>query len=181
MDGDPHPLVAALDVSYRNGVGTAAAVLFRHWLDREPVSQHVVDVSPIEPYIPGSFYRRELPCLLAVLKTIEAPLATIMIDGYVWLSETGRVGMGARLYEELGRTTPVIGIAKTTFHGSAWAVPVLRGTSRWPLYVTAIGIDADLAAAQVAAMRGQSRLPILLATVDRLSRTRIISPRSLVS
>lgn len=38
----------------------------------------------IAPYQPGEFYRRELPCLLAVLAC--GPVAeVIVVDGYVWL------------------------------------------------------------------------------------------------
>jgi deoxyribonuclease V len=161
---------ACLDVSYRHGVASAAAVLFRGWTDAEACGQRLVQVSPIEPYIPGAFYRRELPCLLAVLEQIEEPLAGVIIDGYVWLSEKQRLGLGARLFQTLEERTPVIGVAKSVFRGSSWAVPVLRGRSQQPLYVTAAGVETSKAAEKVRAMHGRNRIPTLLALVDRLTR-----------
>jgi deoxyribonuclease V len=163
-------MLACLDVSYRQGEATAAAVLFRAWTDDAPCGQHVTRISPIEPYISGAFYRRELPCLLAVLNQIQQPLEAVIIDGYVWLSAKQRLGLGARLYQALGCGTPVIGVAKTVFRGSSWAIPVLRGKSRQPLYVTAVGTDTAEAAGHIAAMHGRHRIPTLLALVDQLTR-----------
>jgi deoxyribonuclease V len=124
----------------------------------------------VEPYQPGEFYRRELPCLLAVLGKAGAPPAAVVIDGYVWLGDEGRPGLGAHLYAALGQAVPVIGVAKTHFAGVRVARPVLRGGSKRPLWVTASGIDADTAARHVAAMYGPFRVPTLLKRVDQLCR-----------
>jgi len=72
------------------------------------------------------------------------------------------------LFEHIG--LPVIGIAKTEFAGAVHAVPVLRGISQRPLYVTAAGIDPRQAAARILAMAGPHRLPTMLKRVDRLCR-----------
>jgi deoxyribonuclease V len=47
---------------------------------------------------------------------------------------------------------------------------VMRGGSTRPLCVTAVGIDAGLAAAGVARMAGHHRTPTILKRVDRLAR-----------
>lgn len=65
---------------------------------------------------------------------------------------------------------PVVGVAKTAFKGSSFAVPVLRGSATRPLYVTAAGMDPEMAAGRVRAMHGPHRVPTLLKEVDRLSR-----------
>jgi deoxyribonuclease V len=65
---------------------------------------------------------------------------------------------------------PVIGVAKTAFHASRLAVPVLRGESRRPLLVTTVGVEVHDAAACIQRMHGPSRLPTLLKRVDRLCR-----------
>jgi deoxyribonuclease V len=51
-------------------------------------------------------------------------------------------------------------------------VEVLRGASKAPLYVSAVGIAADDAATAVRAMHGPHRIPTLLARVDAIARAR---------
>ena len=61
-------------------------------------------------------------------------------------------------------------VAKTRFASATDAVPVLRGGSRSPLFVSAAGMPADVAAAHVALMHGAYRVPALLKQVDALAR-----------
>jgi len=104
-----------------------------------------------------------------VLARGPAP-AVVVIDGYVWLAP-GRPGLGAHLYEALGRSTAVIGVAKTRFASATGAVSILRGGSQSPLYITAIGMDLTEAAAAVTGMHGAYRMPTLVKRVDQLART----------
>jgi deoxyribonuclease V len=124
----------------------------------------------VAPYEPGRFYLRELPCLLAVLARAPAPLAAAVVDGYVWLADETRPGLGAHLFESLGGTVPVVGVAKTRFAGAERALPVTRGDSLRPLWVTAAGIDPTEAAEHVRRMHGPFRIPTALRRVDRLCR-----------
>lgn len=163
-------MIASVDVDYRPDATVAACVLFQDWGDAVEAANLVDRGPPAEAYIPGEFYRRELPALLRVLARVPDPLATVVIDGYVWLQGEERPGLGAHLYEALGRRVPVIGVAKTAFLASRVAVPVLRGTSQRPLLVTAVGVDVQDAAACIQRMHGPSRLPTLLKRVDRLCR-----------
>lgn len=161
-----------VDVDYRDRGAVAAAVLFRDWADADPAGEAVEPVETVADYQPGEFYRREMPCLLAVLAKVPAT-ELIVVDGYVWLGGEERPGLGAHLYEALGRTVPVIGVAKTRFNGARLAVPVIRGEgSTRPLFVTAAGMDATEAAARVQSMHGPYRLPTLLRRVDALCRER---------
>ncbi|MFL5421116.1 MAG: endonuclease V, partial [Myxococcales bacterium] len=66
----------------------------------------------------------------------------------------------------------VVGVAKSAFRGGE-ALPILRGTSRHSLFVTAVGMDAREAAQHVRAMHGAHRIPTLLKRADRLSRGRV--------
>ena len=164
-------MLACVDVDYRGDEAVAACVLFNAWSDEGPAARMVEKIGAVEPYIPGQFYRRELPCLLAVLgKLSEAP-QLVVIDGYVWLGGEERPGLGAHLYEALDRRLPVVGVAKTRFRGACLAVPVVRGEgSTRPLFVSAAGLDPATAAAHVRAMHGDYRIPTLLRLVDRLCR-----------
>jgi deoxyribonuclease V len=162
-------MIACVDVDYRDGEAVAACVLLHDWADAVCAGTHVARIAAVEPYQPGQFYRRELPCLLAVLAEVGGPVDVVLVDGYVWLGGDDRPGLGARLYEALGGTVAVVGVAKTQFAG-AGGVPVLRGGSRKPLLVTAAGMDPAVAAGQVQAMHGPYRIPDALKKVDQLCR-----------
>lgn len=164
-------MIACLDVDYRDSHAIAGCVLFAQWGDPASVREHVVRVSPVHPYEPGNFYRRELPCLVAVLREVTESLEAIIVDGYVWLDVKGTPGLGARLFEAYGGVVPVIGVAKTRFPGADVARPVLRGESRNPLYVTSAGMDVNEAALRVQGMHGSHRVPTLLKRVDQLCRS----------
>jgi deoxyribonuclease V len=161
-------MIAFVDVDYRDAGAVAACVLARAWADECPAAELVEPIAHVEPYEPGRFYRRELPCLLAVLGRVTDPLAAVVVDGYIWLGD-GRPGLGAHLYDALGRAVPVVGVAKTRF-APADAVEVARNGSRRPLFVTAAGLPAAEAARHVAAMPGPYRIPTLLRRVDQLCR-----------
>ena len=169
------------DVDYRTGPddcagdsARAAALLFEDWSAAEAMGEWTERIDGVEPYVPGEFFRRELPCVLAVLKRTEhlagGRLNAVVIDGYVTLDAAGTPGLGAHLYQALGREVTVIGVAKTAYRGSPHAAAVCRGGSTSPLYVTAAGIDLAEAARAIQTMAGPHRLPALLKRVDQLCR-----------
>jgi len=163
-------MLACVDVDYRTQEAVAACLLFRAWPDATSAGEKVERLHPVEPYEPGQFYRRELPCLLAVLSKVTEPLDALVIDGYVWLRDTNAPGLGAHLYEALSKAVPVIGVAKTPFLSASAAVPVFRGNSRRPLYVSAAGMEVPTAARNIQSMHGPFRVPTLLKKVDQLCR-----------
>jgi deoxyribonuclease V len=162
-------MIACVDVDYRDAGAVAACVLLRDWADAACAGTHVARIAAVDPYQPGQFYRRELPGLQAVLARVGDPVDVVVIDGYVWLGGPDRPGLGARLYEALGGTAAVVGVAKTQYAG-AGGIPVLRGASRRPLLVTAAGLDPATAARHVQAMHGPYRIPDALKQVDQLCR-----------
>jgi deoxyribonuclease V len=167
-------MIACVDVDYRDPGAVAACLLFAGWSDPATAEERVARVERVEPYQPGQFYKRELPCLMAVLRPVlegGASLEAVVVDSYVWLADEQRPGMGAHLYEALGRKVPVIGVAKTRFASALLAVEVVRGDSDRPLFVTAAGMDAAEAGKLVQSMHGPYRLPTLLKRVDQLCRT----------
>lgn len=161
------PLIACVDADYRTRGAVAAALWFRGWAAAATEREAVRSFAAVAEYEPGAFYRRELPCLLGVLALGPRP-DVVVVDGYVWLGGGGAPGLGARLQAEVGGV--VVGVAKTRF-ASAAAVEVCRGASRSPLFVTAAGVEAEVAAGWVAAMHGPYRVPTLLKRVDALART----------
>ena len=165
-------MIAAVDVQYDEDASIAigAAVVFENWADETTVAEYAAQCDKIQSYVPGEFFKRELPCLLAVLEQIAEPLELIIIDGYVSLGD--KPGLGMRLWDALEWNTPIIGVAKTRFQG-AESTEVFRGKSRIPLYVTAAGTDIAEASVNVARMAGPYRVPMLLKRVDRLARDQL--------
>ncbi|MEZ4826049.1 MAG: endonuclease V [Bacteroidia bacterium] len=163
-------MITCLDVQYTPLIAAAAAVVFTNWSDSAPVNTYSLKSSEVQEYIPGKFYLRELPPLLAVLHSVREPLDFIIIDGYCYLSDDHTPGLGHFLYEKLIPPVPVIGVAKNKFGGMNTATEVLRGQSQKPLYITAIGMDVAPAAALIRNMHGVFRIPTLLKLVDQIAR-----------
>lgn len=162
-------MILAADVFYKEGGGASVAgVVFSSWRDSTPLREFKVHVAEVAPYEPGAFFRRELPCLMALKAEVDRELALgfVVVDGYATLGPD-HPGLGAHLHHEIG--LPVIGVAKTAYRGAP-AVQVLRGASRQPLFVTAAGVASEWAADRVREMAGPHRMPVLLRRVDQLSR-----------
>ncbi|MEY3209787.1 MAG: hypothetical protein RIT28_268 [Pseudomonadota bacterium] len=167
-------MILLTDVHYPPlGGAWAAGVTCATWDAPTPAAERLVFVPEVADYEPGAFYRRELPCLLALLHTLTQAPSVIVVDGHAWLN--GRPGLGARLHEVTG--LPVVGVAKRRFFEGD-ALPLVRGGSQSPLYVSAAGVPAEEALACVASMHGPHRLPTLLKRVDRLCRDAAEAPRA---
>lgn len=162
-------MIACLDVHYRDPGAVAAGLWFRCWEDSASSAEIVLPIAQVAPYRSGQFYLRELPCLLAVLEK-GPPAGVVVIDGYVWLGDEQRPGLGTHLYNALDGKVAVIGVAKTRYPGATLAQELRRGTSRSPLSVTAAGMDVGEAAQSIAEMHGAYRIPTLLRRVDQLCR-----------
>lgn len=162
-------MILAFDVYYVNADATTSCVCFDDWTDSVSTQDFVEITHNVAPYESGKFYKRELPCITSLLKKHNLQPEIIVIDGYVWLDEN-KIGLGGHLYNELGGNIPVIGAAKSRFALHSKVKEVFRGTSKNPIYVTAIGIDLDEAADNIEKMDGAFREPILLKRADQLCR-----------
>ena len=160
------------DVHYDGTAAWAAGILLKDFASDEPFAIARVPSEITAPYIPGSFYLRELPPLLALLRTLEIPPGCIVVDGYVWLDERmNRAGLGAKLHEALEGRIPVVGIAKRRFGGTSvkeWEL--FRGESASPLFVTAAGATEEEAKAAVRSMAGKGRIPRAVRLADRIAK-----------
>lgn len=167
--GSGDQVFAAVDVHYLGSGGARAAVVVAAGAAFSVVlAEHTAVVPGVMPYRPGEFFVRELPPLRAVLQGV-AGLGLVVVDGYVDLDASGRPGLGAHVQAEFG--VPVIGVAKTAFRTATHAMPVLRGHSARPLFVTAAGMPLADAADLVRHMAGCFRLPDALRRADALART----------
>ena len=161
-------MIAAFDVYYlENGCVSAAAVLFSDYRDAEPWAVYTQFLPGAADYIPGEFYRRELPSILTLLEQINEILDEMVVDGYVMLGD--RPGLGRHLFNSFDGKIPVVGVAKSKFEG-AGGTEVFRGGSRHPLYVTSVGVNLEKASERIRTMHGAHRIPTLLKRVDVLAR-----------
>ncbi|WP_323844703.1 endonuclease V [Microbulbifer magnicolonia] len=163
-------MILAVDVDYRGPEAVAAGVCFRTWRDEQAGRIYRSVVSEFGDYQPGDFYLRELPCILQLLREHHLAPDIIVIDGYVYLGDKSRPGLGMHLFNTLGHKIPVIGVAKKPFKGTMPASEILRGNSARPLYITAAGMDIDTAKSCILSMYGKHRTPTLLKTADRACR-----------
>ena len=166
--------IGFLDVTYGSGAAGVACLLADTWTAATPAMEisRCLQCAPAE-YVPGEFYKRELPLLRAVIDDLTPRPSLLVIDGYVWLGAINAPGLGAHLFEALHAATPIIGVAKTQYRNDTCSERVYRGKSRRPLFVTAVGVETPKAAALVLSMHGKHRMPTLLKHVDRLARSAI--------
>jgi deoxyribonuclease V len=162
-------MLACLDASYAADRGTVACLLFAEWTDAVAAREIIRSAADVAPYESGAFYKRELPPLLNLLSTLDQIPAVIVVDGYVWLDVEEKPGLGGHLHQALGGGAAVVGVAKRPFPGAP-ALPVIRGASKVPLFVSAAGMSVEEAAAHIAVMNGPYRIPTLLKRVDQLCR-----------
>ncbi len=172
-------MILATDVHYDGDqAAIAAGVLFADWQDASAQSWLTTAISPIAPYQSGAFYLRELPCLMALINRLDTQPEVIVIDGYVTLGAEQQPGLGAHLFAALEAQIPVIGVAKTAYRNTPDTCAVHRGQSAQPLYITAAGLDLEIAKANILTMHGAHRNPTLLRDVDQLARTELARQRA---
>lgn len=161
----------AVDVGYSTRGAKAAGVEFDDWSAAEPVKSWTSVTGEVEAYIPGEFYKRELPCILQLLSDLQLQPDCIVVDGFVYLDGSSKPGLGKHLFNALAGAIPIIGVAKTAYVGIPHRFQVIRGKSKRPLFVTSEGIGVEAAKALVRSMHGSHRIPTLLKIADRLSHT----------
>jgi deoxyribonuclease V len=161
---------AALDVSYGVVAAHVACVAFEGWSDAEAVATWRVSVQGVRPYRAGRFFERELSPLLAVIAESGTEFSHLLIDGYVHLKDQAG-GLGAHLHAALPYPAVVIGVAKNPLAVADRCVPMHRGRSTKPLFVSAIGCSLDEAVDAIETMHGPYRIPNLLRLADRVARS----------
>lgn len=165
-------MILAVDVHYREVEAKAVGITFPEWESERISETYIAYISEVEKYVPGSFYQRELPCILELLKQVDLNLIDIMVvDGHVFLDKSGKLGLGGHLFHALEGTMPVIGVAKNPFKDPSPEVKaVLRGDSQNPLHISSMGIASDTAANNIRIMRGPYRIPSLLKLLDQVTK-----------
>lgn len=161
-------MIIAFDTYYYDNKAKTIGVSFNEWENDKPIEIYSEIIEGVAEYEPGSFYKREMPCIVSLLKKINLnEIELIIVDGYVILDNEGKYGLGGHLYEALNEKIPIIGVAKSGFDSNKInSKALLRGESKKPLYISAIGIELDLAFEHIKSMHGNYRMPTLLQIMD---------------
>jgi deoxyribonuclease V len=164
-------MILAIDVYYIEDTAKSVGVLF-DWKDARPQEVIVAIKHGIEEYVPGQFYKRELPCIEALLQKISLDnVEIIIIDGHIYTDDSLKYGLGGYVWELLEKKIPIIGVAKNAYHSNAATVQeVYRGESNKPLYVSAIGMEISEAVTYLQNMHGEYRFPTILKELDTITK-----------
>ena len=160
----------------------SVGVVFNYWNSKKPDYILESTVSEFAPYIPGQFYKRELPGILSIIHQVNLnEFDTIILDGFTNLIDSSLnplPGLGEKLDEELEITNrhglSIIGVAKSLFGKSdTISLPLYRGQAKTPLWISvSSGSDIDLATAKnyIKSMYGNSKLPDILKFLDKYTK-----------
>ncbi|WP_211226574.1 endonuclease V [Pedobacter glucosidilyticus] len=164
-------IILAMDVHYRENVAKAVGALFK-WESDAPNELIVKYIDDVSEYIPGEFYKRELPCIREIIDSADLNrIAVIIVDSHIYINNNREYGLGGKLWQELGQRIPVIGVAKSSFKDNQETItPIKRGNSKKPLYISSIGIELEVAARLILNMKGKYRLPDILKTLDSVTK-----------
>lgn len=64
-------MFVAFDTFYYDNKAKTIAVTFDNWEDSNFSKYYSEELIVSSEYIPGEFYKRELPCILSILKNID--------------------------------------------------------------------------------------------------------------
>lgn len=161
--------ILAIDVKYYDSEYKICGVLFHNWNDKEPdkILSLKIHKTP-NNYIPGEFYKRELPAIMEFLKYYKLHPNWLIVDGFSLLQDNKgkfKDGLGNHVQHELianGYNTNVVGIAKSNFcRTNEIANKIYRGKSRNPLYVQGLAYPEN-----IQNMYGSYRIPEMLKICD---------------
>lgn len=168
----------AIDSYYKDNICKTVGVIFNEWDDKEPDNIIVsIGKNNFSDYIPGQFYKRELPGILDLLEQVDlSEFDTIILDSYIDLLEEDKIvpGLGRHLIDELEKSDrlhsdlDIIGVAKSKF-GKTGKISeaVIRGESKKPLFIQSYKRSNKEVGELVKGMYGDFRIPHLLKVLDQ--------------
>lgn len=178
-------MILLLDVHYDevNNSAHIAGIITDDWISDKIISIYEIDKNGIDcAYIPGQFYKREMPCLIELWNSLseydKSNIDTIIVDGFydIW---NGSKGLGHHFKDWLtanGYNKEVVGIAKNPCRETnKFTLPVYRteesktSKCRSALWVNGSKMENDYQS-KVLSMHGKYRIPTLIKAVDKLSR-----------
>lgn len=165
-----------IDAKYNDdGSWKAAGAMFTSWKDNNPkyyvLTSNDVEIE-INEYIPGQFYKRELPVIKAFIDYHQITPDVLIVDGYIFLKhENGNVslGLGGHVAKVFVSFKDIIGVAKSKFcRNDEISELIYRGKSKNPLYVQSLNFKKYKT--DIESMNGEYRIPEIFKQVDYLTK-----------
>ena len=95
-------MILAIDSYYFENKAKTVCLIFEQWNSLEIKNSFTEITSNIENYVSGEFYKRELPCIISLISKLDlTKIDFIIIDGFVYLDDNRKFGLGAYLYEKI--------------------------------------------------------------------------------
>ncbi|WP_281950794.1 endonuclease V [Nitrosophilus kaiyonis] len=163
-------MILIVDVGYKKDKACVVGLEIENFENEKIKNIYKIECKNFAEYIPGKFYKRELPCIIKLIKEYKLNPDIIIIDGYVYLDGFNQKGLGAYLYDKLNRIVKIIGVAKNKYFLISNHFELYRGKSKKPLYITSAGIDFEKAKNIIKNMKGDFRIPNLLKRADKESK-----------
>lgn len=165
-------MILIIDGDYNDTNHTAhmAGVLLNEYTDETISGFITADVENTGEYETGSFYKRELKGVEALLSKLNLDeIDLIIVDGFAKFSDGVHKSLGEHINERYYK--PVIGVAKK------WCdfckiedTAVYRGKSKNPLFITVVGGNNHAAKNVIQEMYGDNRIPYAIKIADSLAR-----------
>lgn len=171
-------MIIALDSYYKEDICNTSLVLFANVESQIPILTDTIFTKVKTKYIPGEFYKRELPGIEKILFKFQLDhpdywnnVDIIITDSFVRLKVEDKEwdGLGNHLHNII-KDKIIIGVAKSNFGDCDQISEIIyRGNSKTPLYVQSTR-DNYIASLFIKQMHGKYRIPTMLKEVDKLSR-----------
>lgn len=161
--------ILALDVAYKGSQYKGVGIVFSEWTQGEPSEVIEIKGRNNAPYIPGEFWKKEVPILKELCKNLDQ-IKTIIVDGFLEVLDDRTEELNSSFYEHLmkelkGWKGQVIGIAKSDFGETGKKGYALRwergGKPLWIQWKNGKDPTKNLKE-----MKGDKRLPDLLQFLD---------------
>lgn len=170
-------MILIIDGDYNDTNHTAhmAGILLNSHTDKVISGFITADVENTEEYESGSFYKRELKGVEALLSKLNLDIIDlIIVDGFAKFNDGEHKSLGEHVNEKYGKS--VIGVAKR------WCdfckvdgTELYRGSSQTPLFVTVAGGNTEAAKTIIKEMDGNNRIPCAIKLADSLARKHSIT------
>jgi deoxyribonuclease V len=90
-------MILAVDTCYSDDLAVVDGVASSDWTAEREDAVYRCVVEDVAPYVPGQFFRRELPGILSLLNNHRLEPDIIVVDGFVYLDDRWSPGLGRHL------------------------------------------------------------------------------------
>lgn len=165
-------MILAIDSYYYSDIDCyTVGISFDTWEQSTPTCIRSCHTSGFSPYVPGEFYKRELPGILGIIQLFDTNPDIIVVDSFITLEDMDgniKEGLGAHLLDSLNYSPIIVGVAKSMYcRCNEISLPLRRGNAINPIWIQGLGCTNEEALSFISRMHGVYRIPDLLKLLDK--------------